>query len=146
MSNYKCKPWNNVTCFNPTFQVSVSERLSSMPYAQCGFIHVMPAIEGHTVKIFVSYITPVFAVVDDEYIVRIWHGKSTTTSKQITAALRSIYKLSVLPPFSGTYDRLCPYLEFNCAINLDKGNIIYLPTAIAKFLQNFSPCYYKKED
>ena len=146
MSNYKCKPWKNVSCFSPTFQVSVSERLSLMPYAQCGFDCVMPAIENHTVKIFVSYITPVFAVIDDEYIVRIWHGKNSTTSKQITAALRSIYKFSALPPFSGTYDRLCPYLEFNCAINLDKGDIMYLPDAIAKLLQNYTPCYCKIDD
>lgn len=146
MPKYKCKPWRNVSCFSPTFQVVVSERLDTMPYAQCGFIHVMPPIENHTVKIFVSYITPIFAVIDDEYIVRIWHGKTATTSRQITKALQSIYKFSVLPPFSGTYDRLCPYLEFNCAINLDKGDIIYLPDAVAKFLQNYTPCYCKIGD
>ena len=146
MSKYNCKPWKNVTCFSPTFQVLVSERLSTMPYAQCGFVHVMPAIENHTVTIFVSYITPVFAVIDGEYIVRVWHGRSSTTSRQITKALRSIYKFSDRPPFSSTYERLCPYLEFSCAMSLDNGDIIDLPDAIIKFLQNYTPCYCKIAD
>lgn len=144
MPKYNCKPWNNVTCFSSKFQVSVSERLPSMPYAQCGFIHVMPAIENHTVKIFVSYITPVFAVIDDEYIIRLWDGKTTTTSRQISKALRYIYHSSTVGQW--IYHQCAFENGSGSAINLIDGSVIDVPACIEDFLEDFSPDYTKISD
>lgn len=146
MMTYTCYPGRNEYYSGLKTKVYVDEKSAGTPAGACGWINTK--YNGYDVKIFVSYITPIFAHVSGLGIIGLNDCRSATTTRQIVKELRekfhapfywSIheYRIKVFQIEGLIFDRLFYDFSTNDYNYCDDRDLI-------EFLRNFSVTYTRE--